>query len=177
MPDLTVSPEITLSPLSEAEVLTLYHLVRKNHSFLRRSLSWVDSIVDEEDMLRYIRHRVSAYQSSSWYIIRFRGAAAGIIGVKGVVQRQAELSYWLAKDMCKKGLVILSLNFLENQLLRAGRVDLLCFRCEPDNKPSIRVALRTGASYRYARKEMDTDTGEQKIYNIYVKRIRKRASA
>lgn len=177
MPDLIVSPEITLSPLTEADVQTLYHLVRKNHSFLRGSLCWVDSIVDEEDMLRYIRHRVSAYQSSSWYLIRFQDVVAGVIGVKGVVQRQAELSYWLAKDMRKKGLIILSLNFLEKQLLQAGRVDLLCFRCEPDNKPSIRVALSTGASYRYARKEMDADTGEQKIYNIYVKRIRKRASA
>lgn len=144
-----ISKNLKLVPLTESDSETIEIAVNSNRERLAEYLPWVDGVTDTQTASNYITERINSGQpDSQWFKIIFQERFSGVFAVKYVEPKTfiAELGYWLTK--CAQGHRLISkiIDCLP-QILEGYGVQQIEFRCLNDNKASIAIAKRTGATF------------------------------
>jgi ribosomal-protein-serine acetyltransferase len=149
-PDLVihVDDEVELRLLREEDAHTLFALVDSNREHLRRWLPWVDSTLNVEDELAYIRLARANYQDSESLncAIYYQGQLAGTIGFHTInwLHHFAEIGYMLGEQFQGKGLMTKACRNLITYGFEEFHLNKIVIRCATGNTRSCAIPQRLG---------------------------------
>ena len=118
---------------------------------------------------KYIEDRVnSGLEGAQWLKFVFEGETVGVFGIKSVCEStgEAEVGYWLSQHAQGKGLVTQAMEAVIH-LLRERGAKCLVITCLEQNKASIAVAKRVGASHEETKPNYLTLDGNLQDLFIY----------
>ncbi|MCJ8164492.1 GNAT family N-acetyltransferase [Pontibacter sp. E15-1] len=105
---IAVADDLYLRLASPDDAFSLYQLIDTHRSYLREWLPFVDFSVSALDTKAYLRAVTDRKNDSEEvYVILYQQDIAGIVGFKGIdmVNRAAEMGYWLSGDLQGLGLM------------------------------------------------------------------------
>jgi len=139
--------DLQLKLLSIEDGKALLDCVNRSRAQLSKFLYWVEDVKDLKGASDYLSARVnSKAPNAKWYQIRYQEKFSGVFGVKsingaGVV----EIGYWLSTCAQGQGNMRKIVDKLPH-LLAGTESRVIEFRCLVQNKASISVAEKSGAS-------------------------------
>lgn len=147
---ISLSRDLTLRLVSEADADVLFSLTNANRDYLREWLPWLDAVNSVADTRAFIT-RVGedlAAGGGPTFIVCYRGRICGIAGYNRVdrTEKLGSIGYWLAEDFTGRGIMtevvkaVLHIGF--NELV----LDLVEIRCATGNLRSRKIPERLGAS-------------------------------
>jgi ribosomal-protein-serine acetyltransferase len=161
-----IDERTALRPLGESDAGKLYAAVDENRAHLRRWLPWLDNTRSREDINAF-RVRIQAQENDGIGLTRLLerdNTVCGVIGFNHVdlLNKKAELGYWLAKPYEGKGLCYKGCA----QLATHGFADLglnrIAIAAAVGNRRSRSVAERLGFSFEGVLREAEW------LYDHYV---------
>jgi len=130
--------------LADAE--PIFALVEANRAHLRRWLGWVDAIRGPEQIRTFLEGVIERERAgtSLELVIEHRDEIAGICGFRTIdlVNRAAELGYWLRADREGRGIVTRCCRALLERGFGAMGLNRIALLAATDNARSVRVAER-----------------------------------
>jgi ribosomal-protein-serine acetyltransferase len=106
---ITISSDLELRQLQEADAGAAYQLADKNRALLREWLGWLDKTNSAADYLVYIRDQALWIEAGKGAVlgIFFQGNFAGMVGLNTIdkVNKRAEIGYWLGAEYQGKGIM------------------------------------------------------------------------
>ncbi|MCH2057268.1 MAG: GNAT family N-acetyltransferase [Thalassotalea sp.] len=146
---ISISPSFSLQDLKTVDTPDIFQLVEANRPLLEKYLYWAEGVTDLSTTKKYIEDRVnSGLEGAQWLKFVFEGETVGVFGIKSVCAStgEAEVGYWLSQHAQGKGLVTQAMEAVIH-LLRERGAKCLVITCLEQNKASIAVAERVGASH------------------------------
>jgi ribosomal-protein-serine acetyltransferase len=138
--------ELRTSRVDDAPAL--YALTKRNETFFRQWLPWLDSTRTEDDTKKHIERFLKAFEegTGALFTIYFEGAIVGLISFNSIskTNKNASIGYWLDQASQGKGIVtkacalLIEYGFHEIQL---HRIEL---RCAVHNEKSCAIPKRLG---------------------------------
>ncbi len=161
-----VDDEIVLRPFQMHHAETLFAVVDKHRSHLRRWLPWVDTTLDVSDEEAFIRMNLDQYARSDgismgvWY----QGQLAGSVGFHywNYANRSTELGYWLTPEHTGKGIMTRAVRAMTAYAFDKLALNRVVIRCAVENQESCAIPQRLGFALE------GTHRDEQWLYNRYV---------
>jgi ribosomal-protein-serine acetyltransferase len=147
----TVGDNIKLALIDPMYSDDLYALVDRNRAHLRPWLGWVDRTNSVGDLNNFV-----ASAGSRWFergdvvaVILCDGAPAGVIGLEDtdLLNRSAEIGYWLGKEYEGLGLITRSVQVMLDYAFGDAGLNRVQIRVSPLNSRSKAVARRLGFVY------------------------------
>lgn len=143
-----IDHETELRLLQQEHTGELFALTDENRAYLRRWLSWVDSIESAADISTYIRASCRQFQEDKGFQagIWFGGKLAGIIGYQNLdwTNRSTTLGYWVGASFQGNGLATKACRALVDWAFREWRLNRVEVRCATENYRSRAVPQRLG---------------------------------
>lgn len=106
-----IDEEVSLRLFTEDDNKEYYNLIIDSKSYLKKWVTWVDSVESEEDASESLKLRIEGLVESGGYpmffAIIYKGKIAGTIGFNDIekINGVGELGYWLGKDFQRKGIM------------------------------------------------------------------------
>lgn len=170
---ITISPHITLRPLTLEHQQSVLNLVNNSRQHLAKYLYWVDSVVDNTSCHRYIDQRInSGLNGAQWQAIYFNNKLVGIFAVKSVSNEGiAELGYWLTHTAVGHGIInqiIAQAPLLLLQDTPAHTIEICCL-CQ--NQASINIAKKAGATLHHIKPDYLEHNQQMQSLHVYRKSL------
>lgn len=145
---LIVSEKITLQSLKASDAAALYPVIESNRELLEKYLYWAKSVTDIGSTQTYINERIhSAKPHAQWFKIVLAGNIVGVLGVKEIINKQAEVGYWLSQTAQGQGVITRAVSKVCEHLHNELQVQSVKICCLANNHASIAVANRLGAKH------------------------------
>ena len=143
-----VDDDIQLGFITGHEAETVYALVDKNRSRLRRYFDWVDNYHDVDDWREHIQREKMAFAKGKNLplTIHYQGAIVGgvTLAITDVWQTKGDLNYWLDADYSDKGIALRSVRAVADYAFRVMQLNRITIRATPDNTASCALAEKLG---------------------------------
>lgn len=147
MPIITITNQLLLRPLEEADAPELFAVVDHNRTHLSEFLPWVAENVQESDSLDFIRAVAAERRAgrAAPFGIFLNGKLVGHIGLKDIVAgHKAEIGYWLAEDAGGQGIMMQAAQAVINYGFKELKLVRLLIRFRSTNPRSAAIAKRLG---------------------------------
>lgn len=148
MKPITVSANLTLTPLELRDAEELFKLTDANRDYLREWLPWLDRIKHIDDTRAWIRaaQLQAVHNNGTQMAIRLHSCIVGIVGHRQIDWRNrlTSLGYWLARDFQGLGVVTMACNRLVTHAFSDTRLNRVEIRCAVENHKSRAIPQRLG---------------------------------
>jgi ribosomal-protein-serine acetyltransferase len=149
--------DLELRLLEERHAPIHFALVDQDRHYLREWLGWVDATETEEDSLTFIRVTRERFASKGeitagvWFQDRF----AGVISTQmtDLVNRKAEVGYWLGKSFQGQGIMTEACRALVRHALGEMDLNRVEIRCATGNTRSSAIPARLGFTHEATLRE------------------------
>ncbi|MCS7310582.1 MAG: GNAT family N-acetyltransferase [Armatimonadetes bacterium] len=168
---LALGGDAELRQLTRQDAPTLFSLTVRNRERLRRWMSWVDSVRDEEDTRQFVRESLRRFRAgrSLQMGIWQSGRLVGTIGLfrSSSTEPEAEIGYWIDQAAEGQGLVTRATCAMTRYAFEQWHVQSVRIRVEPDNLRSRAIPERLGFRLREQVEEEWAD-GSTRTLLVYV---------
>jgi ribosomal-protein-serine acetyltransferase len=147
---ISLSRDLTLRLVSEADADVLFWLTDANRDYLREWLPWLDAVNSVADTRAFITRVQEELDTGGGptFAVCYQGRVCGIAGYNRVdhAEKWGSIGYWLAQEFSGRGIMttvvkaVLEIGFNELGL------DLVEIRCATENLRSRKIPERLGAS-------------------------------
>lgn len=146
--------ELSLKKYESNDAQELFMLTGKNRDYLRKTLNWLDNVKSVDDSLSFISNCIE--KDLLGYFIYYRKSMIGIVGLveSDTTNNNAEIGYWVDKDMQGCGVVTWALQTFVSKLFGQENIQTLVIKSLPGNLGSIKVAENCG--FKIVEGENDT---------------------
>lgn len=171
---LPLGEDAELRQLTMQDAPALFELTIRNRERLRRWMSWVDFVRDEDDTRGFIREALRNFRSgrSLQMGIWWNGMLVGTIGLFRTpsAEPEAEIGYWIDEEAEGQGLVTRATQKMAQYAFEQWQVPTVRIRVEPENVRSRAVPERLGFRLR-GEIEEDWADGSRRTLLIYVMHV------
>ena len=148
MQPITVSANLTLTPLELQDSEELFKLTDANRDYLREWLPWLDRIkhIDDTRALIQAAQLQAVHNNGTQMAIRLHSCIVGIVGHRQIDWRRrlTSLGYWLAREFQGLGVVTTACNALVTDAFSDTRLNRVEIRCAVENHRSRAIPKRLG---------------------------------
>jgi ribosomal-protein-serine acetyltransferase len=145
---LKIDEEIVLKVIEMDDAAVLFDLVKKNRSYLRKWLPWVDTNTTVKESLAFIQASCEQHNQNLGFVcgIWFHNQLIGIIGFQRIdwMNRNVEIGYWIDAEHQGFGIVTKSCQTLIDYAFNEYQLHRVQIRCATENKKSIAIIERLG---------------------------------
>ena len=146
--DFTVDTNTHLRSLCMEDAPELFALIDASRRYLRRWLNWIDKTQSLGDIRAFIQSGLDQAANGRGPVccITHDSAIVGICGFKPVdkITKSAEIGYWLAESVARRGIMTRCVNTLMNYAFRELNINRVELRAATENGRSRGVAKRLG---------------------------------
>lgn len=143
-----IDREIALELLEPRHAGELYALTDANRMHLRRWLPWLDRTQSVDETMSFIRisQQQQAENNGFQTVIRYQGAAVGVIGHHRIdwSNRFASIGYWIAESVQGQGIVTKACRAHVGHLIGELSLHRIEIRCAVGNIRSRAIPQRLG---------------------------------
>jgi ribosomal-protein-serine acetyltransferase len=151
MQSITVSNEILLERLSDADTVVIFETIEANKDWLAKWLPFVRYTNELKDTSAFITSVIEKRDETGneVYVIWYKGDFAGLISFLNTdkVNEKTELGYWLVEQFTGKGIITSCAQAMLQLAFEKMMMNRVTIRCAIDNTPSENVALRLGFKF------------------------------
>lgn len=141
-----ISTHLYLTPLNTDHAGTLFDAVEASRESLQKYLPWVQKLTELRDAETYINERTQL-ANTEYFAIMQRNHFIGVFAVKSAkAHNTCEIGYWLIDKARGKAIISRVLGVVLPYLKNVRQIDYVEFHCLENNKASIKIAKRAGAS-------------------------------
>lgn len=144
---LSVTDDVNLRPLKEADAQELHALIEANRAHLARWLPWAAGQGFEET-LEFIRKSRSQASKNDGFqaAIVHDGGIIGMVGYPGVdwANRSTRIGYWLDEAHQGRGIVTAAVRLLADHALTVWQLNRVEIHVATENRRSRAIAERLG---------------------------------
>ena len=145
---IPVDDQLLLKQIDASDAPDIFRAIDSQRDYLGRWLPFVEMTRELGDTEAYIESvGGGAADRRDWvFVIRHRGAFAGIAGLKETdhVNRRTEIGYWLSEPFQKQGLATRAVRALVSFAFESLGMHRIQIRCAVNNLPSRRIPERLG---------------------------------
>lgn len=144
---LSVTDDVSLRLLEEADAQELNALIEANRTQLARWLPWAESQGFEETLEFIRKSRSQASENDGFQAaIVLDGGVVGMVGYPGVdwANRSTRIGYWLDEAYWGRGIVTAAVQVLVDHALTVWRLNRVEIRAATENRRSRAVPERLG---------------------------------
>ncbi|MCS6831605.1 MAG: GNAT family N-acetyltransferase [Armatimonadota bacterium] len=163
-----------LRQLTMQDARALFVLTVRNRERLRRWMSWIDSVRDEDDTRRFIRESLRNFRlgRSLQMGIWLSDNLVGTIGLFRIAsaEPEAEIGYWIDEAAEGQGIVTRAALKMVQYAFESWQVPTVRIRVEPENVRSRAIPERLGFRLRGEVEEEWAD-GSCRTLLVYVMHV------
>lgn len=146
--EISINHQVKLRQLSLEDTAILFESIHENHSYLRQFLSWVDGIIQPEQVKKLIQNYLDQTQDEKgisfgiWHKDTLVGACQ--LYDWNPLLKKVALGYWVAQSVSKKGIATQCAQTMIHyafEFLQAEKVEIYFL---PSNQGSYRIAEKCG---------------------------------
>lgn len=148
---LTTKENIILRTLKPQDAETLFNVIRKNDTHLRKWLGWLDDDKSVTDVEIYIEGSVKRLESqegidfSIWENDQIIGGVA--VHPLDLAHKKASLMYWLTEDAQGRGIMKSALDIVIDFLFKELKLNRIEISCATDNTKSSALPKKLGFTF------------------------------
>ena len=167
--NIKITEEVSLEDLSMKDAEAIFSLIEENRELLEQYLYWAEAVTDIETTEGYIFERIdSGRPGAKWFKIVFQRRTVGVFGIKAICYEhlEAEIGYWLSQAAQGHGIISQAVASI-GRVLKNQEIEKLKITCLDENKASIAVAKRAGATQTDTIHQYMQMGGKLQNLNIY----------
>ncbi|KAF7785873.1 ribosomal-protein-serine acetyltransferase [Pseudoalteromonas rubra] len=141
-----ISTHLYITPLDTEHADTLFDAVEASRESLQKYLPWVEKLTEIRDAETYIAERTHL-AGTEYFAIMQQNRFIGVFAIKPAKARNTcEIGYWLIDKARGKAVISQIIGGVLPYLKNVRQVRYVEFHCLENNKASIKIAKRAGAS-------------------------------
>ena len=149
--NLSVRENIELKTLELEDAQTFFDVTRKNSTYLRRWLGWLDDDKTVADVEKYIidSNKIFSENEGIDLAIWYDGKMIGGIGVFPVdnANKKTSIAYWLAEDFQGKGIMTDSMKVVIEYIFTKINLNRIEITCAIGNEKSSALPKKLGFTF------------------------------
>jgi len=165
-----VRPGVEMRLIEERHAAAVFALVNQDRAYLRQWLPWVDSTLEEEDTVAFIRSALEQFAAGDAVTagIWHRNEFAGVVGTHKIhrVYQKVELGYWLGESFQGKGIVTDCCRAITTYLFEERELNRVEIHCAVGNTKSGAIPRRLG--FKLEGTLRDGDFAGGRFHDLYV---------
>lgn len=152
---LEVSNDVILRLMTEEDAQIQFDTIQKNKEFLREYLNWVDKVITIQDTLDKIKlDRENFEKGESLELgIFYKNKFVGRVGFHEIIERSAEIGYWLDQDYNGLGIMTQCVKVITDYGIKNLKKHRIVIKMDVSNIPSQSIPKRLGFIYEGTERE------------------------
>jgi ribosomal-protein-serine acetyltransferase len=170
---IQISETVLLKPISLDDVHDIFNTLNMERGYMRRWLPFVDSTMGEEDTFAFVQNIIE--HNGIQYSIFDEGRFVGLIGLNNLdlLNKKAEIGYWLSQSAQGKGIMINSVKALIKIAFEDMSLNRLQIRVALNNAKSRRIPEKLGFKLEGVEREgellIDNEFTDLAVYGLLKK--------
>lgn len=143
-----IDEELSLKLIEIKDAERVFELMDNSREYLRQWLSWVDTIIKEEDMVRFLKMFLHGYAEnrSLKTTILYKGEIVGLAGLDPINWsiNTASIGYWLGEEFQGNGIMTRVVKALTDYAFTEMKLNKVEIHAVVENKKSRGIPERLG---------------------------------